>query len=273
MILITGASGNVGRELVKELTNSSTPFKIASHRKNSEAVYFDFEDATSFLPALTGIKKIFLLRPPHIADAKKYFLPLIHAAKEAGVEHIVFLSLLGVEKNPIVPHHKIEKLIKESGIAYTFLRPSFFMQNLISQHGEELRNDKMIFVPAGKGKTSFIDVRDIGAVAAKVLTEDGHTNKGYSLTGSEALDYYEVADIISNELGETITYVNPSIPKFKQKMLAKGIQSEFVTVMIGIYFTAKIGLAKKVTPDLQVLLGRKPTTFKEFAHDYKRQLS
>lgn len=132
-----------------------------------------------------------------------------------------------MEKNPIVPHHKIEKIIKESGIPYTFLRPSFFMQNLISQHGEELRKEKIIFVPAGKGKPSFIDVRDIATVAAKILTEDGHENKGYSLTGCEALDYYEVADIISKELGETITYVNPSIPKFKRKMLAKGIQSEF----------------------------------------------
>lgn len=184
----------------------------------------------------------------------------------------MFLSLLGVEKNPIVPHHKIEKIIKKSGIPYTFLRPSFFMQNLISQHGEELRKEKEIYVPAGKGKTSFIDVRDIGTVTARILTENGHENKGYSLTGTEALDYYEVAEILSEELGETIKYVNPSVLQFRDKMLTKGIQKELVTVMIGIYFTAKIGLAKKITPDLQILLGKRPITFKEFAHDYKYEL-
>lgn len=139
----------------------------------------------------------------------------------------MFLSLLGVEKNPIVPHHKIEKIIKKSGIPYTFLRPSFFMQNLISQHGEELRKEKEIYVPAGKGKTSFIDVRDIGTVTARILTENGHENKGYSLTGTEALDYYEVAEILSEELGETIKYVNPSVLQFRDKMLTKGIQKEF----------------------------------------------
>lgn len=273
MILITGATGNVGREVVNALKKMEVSFKTTSHRKDNHCIYLDFENVNSFRPALTGIKKLFLIRPPHIADAKKYFQPLIDAAKETGVEHIVFLSLLGVEKNPIVPHHKIEKIIKKSGISYTFLRPSFFMQNLIHQHGAELREEKEIYIPAGKGKTSFIDVRDIGTVAAKILTEEGHENKGYSLTGNEALDYYEVADIISNELGEKIKYVNPSIKQFRNKMLAKGIESEFVTVMIGIYFTAKIGLAKKITPDLQILLGKKPITMNEFVHDYRHELA
>lgn len=197
---------------------------------------------------------------------------MLDIAKGVGVEHVVFLSLLGVEKNPIVPHFKIEKLIRNSGIPYTFLRPSFFMQNLLTQHGEELRNDKEIFVPAGKGRTSFIDVRDIGVVGAKVLIEDGHENKGYSLTGPEALNYFEVAKILSEELGEEIIYSNPTVREFRKKMLAKGIQNEFVTVMIGIYFTAKIGLAKKVTSDLEMLLRRKAMTMKDFAHDFRNQL-
>ncbi|WP_410768897.1 SDR family oxidoreductase [Fontibacillus sp. BL9] len=271
MILITGASGIVGREVVKELEFKGISYKIASRQKGGEHIYFDFRDPLSFRPALHGVKKLFLLRPPELADARKYFLPVIKAAKEEGVEHIVFLSLLGAEKNPVVPHSKIEKFIKKSGIPYTFLRPSFFMQNLFSQHGEELRDEKVIFVPAGKGKTSFIDVRDIGAVAAKILIEQGHEYKAYSLTGSQALDYYEVADILSKETGEPIRYINPSMSQFRDKMQAKGIPKVFITVMIGIYFTAKIGLAKKVTPELEQLLGRKPITVKEFAHDYRME--
>ncbi|TQR46403.1 SDR family oxidoreductase [Paenibacillus popilliae] len=272
MILITGATGNVGREVVRNLSNKHVEFQVASHRKNQTGVYLNFEDPSSIQPALTGVTKLFLLRPPHLADAKKYFQPVIDAAKIANVQHIVFLSLLGVEKNPIVPHAKIERIIIESGIPYTFLRPSFFMQNLISQHGEELRKEKIIEVPAGKGKTSFIDVRDIGEVAAKVLTEQGHECKAYSLTGSEALTYYEVADILSKETKQKIIYTNPSILKFRKRMIQKGLKSGYIMVMIGIYTTAKLGLAKRITPELQSLLGRCPITMEEFAHDYKNQI-
>ncbi|ASL62600.1 SDR family oxidoreductase [Bacillus cereus] len=272
MILVTGATGNVGKEIVKALIQRNTKFQVATHRKESKGVYFDFENPSSIKPALRGITKLFLLRPPHLADAKKYFQPVIDAAKEIGIKHIVFLSLLGVEKNPIVPHAKIEKIIKDSGIPYTFLRPSFFMQNLLSQHGDELRNEKIIEVPAGKGKTSFIDVRDIGEVAAKVLIEDGHEFKAYALTGSEALTYFEVAKIISKETKENIIYTNPSIFKFRKRMIQKGLKNDFIMVMIGIYTTARLGLAKKITLDLEQLLERKPNTLKQFVHDYKQQL-
>ncbi|MCR6466153.1 SDR family oxidoreductase [Bacillus paranthracis] len=272
MILVTGATGHVGKEVVKTLMQKNVDFQMATRRKESKGVYFDFETPSSIKPALSGITKLFLLRPPHLADAKKYFQPVIDAAKELGINHVVFLSLLGVEKNPIVPHSKIEKIIKDSGIPYTFLRPSFFMQNLLSQHGDELRNEKIIEVPAGNGKTSFIDVRDIGEVVAKVLIEDGHKFKAYDLTGSEALTYYEVAETISKETKENIIYTNPSILKFRKRMMQKGLKNDFIMVMIGIYTTARLGLAKKGTLDLEQLLERKPTTLKQFVHDYKDQI-
>ncbi|MEK4736884.1 MULTISPECIES: SDR family oxidoreductase [Bacillus] len=269
MILVTGATGNVGGEVVKGLIQRKAIFKVATRRREAEGVYFDFENRSSVKTALKGVTKLFLIRPPHLADAKKYFQPVIDAAKEIGVKQIVFLSLLGVEKNPIVPHAKIESIIKDSGIPYTFLRPSFFMQNLLSQHGDELRNEKIIEVPAGKGKTSFIDVRDIGEVAAKILTEEGHEFKAYALTGNEALTYYEVAAIISKTINKHIIYTNPSIFKFRKRMLQKGLNKEFIWVMIGIYTTAKLGLAKKVTSDLSNLLDRNPITMEKFVYDYK----
>ncbi|PFE11795.1 SDR family oxidoreductase [Bacillus cereus] len=272
MILVTGATGHVGKEVVKALMQKNIDFQVATRRKESKGVYFDFEDPSSIKPALRGITKLFLLRPPHLADAKKYFQPVIDAAEEVGIKHIVFLSLLGVKKNPIVPHAKIEKIIKDSGIPYTFLRPSFFMQTLLSQHGDELRNEKIIEVPAGNGKISFIDVRDIGEVAAKVLMEDGHEFKAYALTGSEALTYYEVAEIILKETNEHIIYTNPSIFTFRKRMIQKGLKNNFIMVMIGIYTTARLDLAKNITLDLEQLLERKPITLKQFAHDYREQL-
>lgn len=266
MILVTGANGNVGREVVKELQRLHCEFKLSTHRKNTDHIYLDFEDPSSIRPALQGIKKLFLIRPPHLAD-KKYFEPVIEAAKEVGIEQIVFLSLLGAEKNKIVPHAKIEDLIIQSRIPYTFLRPSFFMQNLLTQHGDELLNEQIIFVPAGQGKTSFIDVRDIGVVAAKALTESGHRFKAYSLTGKEALSYYDVARLLTKHLQKEIRYTNPSILAFWRKMRKKGLKRDFIIVMIGIYTTAKLGLAKTVTNELKELLGREPITMKEFIKD------
>ncbi|KQL32683.1 NmrA family transcriptional regulator [Bacillus sp. FJAT-25509] len=267
MILVTGAKGTVGKEVVRELVKLHANFKISTSKKNTSDVYLNFEDPKSIRPAFQGITKLFLIRPPHLAD-KKYFEPVIEIAKEVGIEQIVFLSLLGADKNKVVPHSKIEELIINSGIPYTFLRPSFFMQNLLNQHEEELIKENIIFVPAGKGKTSFIDTRDIGVVAAKALTENGHRFKAYSLTGNEAISYFEVAEILSKHLQKDITYTNPSILTFWRKMRKKGLARDFIIVMIGIYTTAKLGLAKKITTDLEDLLGRESTRFEQFVIDY-----
>ncbi len=274
-ILITGASGNVGNEVAKHLMEKNIPFLVTTY-KQQEAdegkVYFDFEQQQTFLPAFEDVEKLFLIRPPQISDAKKYFLPLIQVAKQQGVKQIVFLSVLGVENIKFVPHAKIEQYIRDAQIPYTFLRPSFFVQNIVNQHGDELRKDNTLYVPAGNGKTSFIDVRDIGEVGAKCLTEDGHQNKAYTLTGSEALTCYDVARIFSEEVGRTIIYTHPSLWQFRKHMLAKGIPSAYVTAMSIIYLTTILGLAKKITPELAILLGHPPRTVREYAHDHREQL-
>lgn len=203
MILVTGATGNVGSEVVKCLAEKRAQFKVLTRKE------FDFEKPETFSPAVQGVEKLFLVRPPSIADVDRCFKPLIETAKVSGVKHIVFLSLLGAEKNRIVPHRKIEDIILGSGISSTFLRASFFMQNLSTTHAPDIREKDEIMVPAGNGKTSFIDVRDIAAVAAKALTDSGYENEAYSLTGDEALTYSDVAEILSRVLGRKIVYRKP----------------------------------------------------------------
>jgi uncharacterized protein YbjT (DUF2867 family) len=179
------------------------------------------------------------------------------------------LSVLGAEKNPVIPHYGIEKIIVKSNIPYTFLRPSYFMQNLSTTHLDDIRLHDQIFVPAGKGKTSFIHIRDIAEIAALALTQPGHLGKAYELTGNEALDYYQVANLFTQLLGRQITYTRPTIFKFYREMNKRGIPGQFTLVMIALYTVASLGMAAKVTTAVEALLGRKPITFSQFIEDNK----
>lgn len=269
-ICVTGASGNVGKYLVDALLKDQTPFIIASRRPlNSgheliENRILDLTDVSTYDQALKDVSSLFLVRPPQITDVEGVFKPFIEACQKNGVEHIVFLSLLGVEKNPFPPHHKIEKLIEGSQIAYTFLRPSFFMQNLIEPHKYEIIRDDEIYIPSGKAKISFIDTKDIGEVACKALIDHKHRNKKYTLTGSEAIDYKQVAEIMTEVLNRPITYKSPNLFKFRSSMLKRGEDKTFVNVMMVLYITTRLGMANHVTYDLQMILNRKARSIKQF---------
>jgi uncharacterized protein YbjT (DUF2867 family) len=277
-VLVTGATGNVGSEVVRGLRDLGRPVRAAvRHPEKSdrdpaglvEYVPFDFARPETHGPALRGVEKMFLVRPPQISNTRKYVNPFLEAARAAGVRHVVLISLLGAEKNPMVPHRRIEDYLRSSGVPFTFLRPNFFMQNLSTVHREDTRERGEVFVPAGRDSTSFIDVRDIAAVAVKTLTEPGHEGRVYPLTGAEAPDYYAVAGAFTEVLGKRVVYPNPAIPRFVRRMLGRGMSPGFVLVMTAIYTTARLGLAGTVTPDSARLLGRAPITMREFLRDYR----
>ena len=276
-ILITGATGNVGFETILAL-NAAGVMPLAAVRDPAKAraklegkallTRLDFTDPGSYTGALNGVKQILLVRPPEIAQVDKYFRPFLEEARAAGVQQVVFLSLLGAESNPVVPHHKIEKVLLELGIPYVFLRASFFMQNLSTTHLEDIRDHDDVFVPAGDGKTSFIDVRDIGAVASLALLEQ-HQNAAYDLTGDEALTYGDAARILSEELGRPIGYSHPGILKFALEERARGVSWPFIAVMVGIYSVVALGRAGRVTLTTRELLKRPAITLEQFVHDYR----
>lgn len=275
-ILVIGATGNVGRPiwdgiLRLGITATAAVRTLYSGRRdlgeNAKLREFDFLNAKTFSNAFLEIETLFLIRPPQLSHVKRDLAPALFAAKSAGVKHIVFLSLLGAEANSFVPHRKVEILIDQLGFTRTFLRPSFFMQNLSTTHLVEIRDRDEIFVPAGKGKTSFIDVRDIAEVGIKALTEPGHEGKAYELTGSEALSYAEVAKILSAELGRTIRYKNPSALRFLIRKRCEGLPWAFALVMTVLYTVCRLGLAGTVTNVLPKLLGRQPISLKQFAKD------
>lgn len=277
-ILITGATGNVGSQIVSRLNEQGhvvraaiiSENEIAKLPPNIDYCLFDFTDPTTYKVAFENVEKMFLMRPPHISNIQRDMKPAMRAATEHGVKHMVFLSLLGAEKNKVVPHAKVEKLFLdgEIDVAYTLLRCGFFMQNLSTTHLADIRDHDDIFIPAGKGKTAFIDVRDIAAVAALTLTQPGHENQAYPLTGSEAFDYYEVATLMTEIVGRPIRYSSPSPPRFAWRKWREGLPLPFVGVMSAIYLTTRMGKAKGITPDTAELLGRSPKSLRQFVEDF-----
>lgn len=277
-ILVIGALGNVGAEVVREVVARGGSVRAAdidvSKLKERfgdavEAVRFDFNDPATYEATFKGVKKMFYMRPPHLTNIQRDMVPSMDAAKAAGVTNAVFLSLIGIENAKYLPHYKVEQYLQTIGMQTTFLRCSFFMQNLNTTHRKEIKERSEIFVPVGSAKTSFIDVRDIGAVAAVALTEDGHAGKNYDLTGLEGLDYWEAARIMSEVLGRTITYRNPNPLYFLIETVRRGTPLPFAVVMTGLYLSTQFGMAEPVTDAVKRLTGRKPIMFRQYVQDYR----
>jgi len=277
-ILITGATGNVGGELIEICSRENVEaVAAASDLAKSAGRFafgiepreFDFTRPKTYAGAMQGVSKVFLMRPPAISNVRRYIFPFLEYCRRERVEQIVFLSLLGAEKLSFTPHRRIELEILRLDIPYTFLCPSFFMQNLATTHRDEIKNDGEIYVPAGKGKTSFVDVRDVAFSAFLSLSGAQHLNKSYELTGSETLSYFEVAEILSDVLKKPIAYRNPSLLSFIWRSWRKHEKFSFVLVMAVIYTTARFGQAGLITEGLTKILGRKSISFRQFAEDYK----
>ncbi|MFP4378633.1 MAG: NmrA family NAD(P)-binding protein [Spirochaetales bacterium] len=288
-ILVTGATGNVGSEVCKNLQESGRPIygaviapevnedgtpteRTASRLYGSEPRGFDFTNESTWASALEGVQKVFLMRPPHISKIKRDMYPFMQFMKERGIEHVVFLSVQGVENNKMIPHYKVEESILELGIPYTFIRPSFFMQNMSTTHLSEIRDESRIFVPAGDGVTNFIDVRDIGEAVARALLGDEHKNRAYTVTGEVSYSYYEVAERLSEILGRTITYEPARAIPFLRYQKKQGRKLGHALVMYVLYSVTRLGKAGVATEAFGELTGRKPRSLDEFIRDHKAAL-
>jgi uncharacterized protein YbjT (DUF2867 family) len=285
-VLITGATGNVGMALIQALIKiphtlqivagvrdiSTDKAKLADYK--IDLVTFDFMDISTYKPALEACDMLFLLRPPQISDTEKYFKPLIEIAKKTGIKHIVFISVQGVEKSSIIPHNKIEKLIVESKINYTFLRPAYFMQNFLGSLHSDLVTKKTIFLPAGNAKFTLIDVRDVGEVAATILINPiKYTNKFYELTANKVLNFTEMAEQLSKGLGIPISYQSPNLFHFYWQKRKEKTPFAFILVLIMLHYLPRFQKAPQNTNGVKNILGKKPITFRQFIEDNKLSLT
>ncbi len=278
MLVVTGPSGNVGAELVQMLarSDSARPWRVASRHPvqagGAYAVHFDFFDRTTWAAALDGVQSLFLLFPlPGNKAARAALVPFVQAAQQAGCRHVVYVSVLGADRARFIPHHTVEKALRESGMTWTVLRCGFFMQNLhraISTHGIDITEHHELFIPAGRGATAFLDARDAAAVAAAVLDDpDRHRNVVHHLSGPRRWLMTEVADELGAVLGYRVRYTDPNLIAFARRLRGRGVGWDTVGFMAAVYTLTRFGANQQITTDVQSLLGRPPGTLEQFLRD------
>jgi uncharacterized protein YbjT (DUF2867 family) len=272
MILVTGASGTVGSEVVKALSRRGARLR-AGYRsrpqnvpKGVESVALDYDRPDTVRPALKDVDTLFLLSSTVDVEGK-----VVEEAKQAGVRRIVKLSAFAADKEEHTFakwHRAIEKRIEASALQWTFLRPAGFMQNVVNYMGETIRKQSAIYSSAGDGAVGAIDTRDIGAVAARVLTEGGHEWQAYELTGPQALNYGQIAEILTGVLGRPIRYVPISSEQYKQAAMAAGTPEAYADALVDLDRYYASGKAAVVTPTVRKLKGADPIPFEQFAREH-----
>ena len=285
-ILVTGASGTVGSEVVKQLSSVTSAFdiKAAVHSAQNvkkvkdgdkvEVVLIDYNKPETLKKALSQVDKLFLLTPD-VPNAHELASNLVIEAKKAGIRHIVKQSVMGADLEADVGtfrlHRQAEKIIEQSEIPFTFLRPNEFMQNFVNFHSHFIKNNNAFYLPLEDAKVSLVDVRDIAAVAVKSLTEDRsdkHNNKTYLITGPEALSYYQAAEILSSATDKKISYVNISEEEARGAMKEMGMSDWLINTISELHDYFRKGNASQVSSAVEEVTGKKPISFSQFAKDY-----
>lgn len=279
MILVTGASGNVGREVLKQVAQTGTKVRAAFQSSSKQAapagvetVTVDYNQPETLRAALNGVDRVFLVGPP-TPELPKLERNAADAIANSGVRHLVKLSAMGGRQATFTGQHaESEDYILSTGIPYTFLRPNGFMQNIINYNGQTINSQNAFYGTEADGKVSQIDIRDVAAVAAKVLTEDGHVNKIYTLTGPESLTNAQVAQILTRALGREVRYINLTPDQLRPALLTAGVPEWNADALLDLQRLYREGKASDVTEDVERILGRKPANFTQFMEDHRSDL-
>lgn len=279
-ILVTGATGRTGSELIKALQSAGAdiramdrdPEKIAAlSEQGIESVVGDLEKPETIEQAMEGIDKAFLLsiEDPRLGELHGNFAK---AAQQAGVKHLVRMSILVamMPDSPLVIgkwHREADQAVMESGVPYTILQPAYFMQNIL-RSADMIKAKDVLPGGMGDGKVGVIDLRDIAATAAAVLTNEGHEGKTYVLTGPEALSMADMAVKLSAVLGREITYMNMQPEEAKAGMTKMGMPDEIADAWVAVGQMISMGKADMVTDAVKEVTGQVPRSFDQFAQDF-----
>lgn len=277
MILITGATGNTGSEILKRLCSAGIPIRAmqrpgraSSALPGVEIAEADFDDPNSIRRALDGVDRAYLVTNS-TERAERQQLGFVEAASAAGVRHIVYLSQFHAATNSPVRflhyHAVVENAIASSGIAFTHLRPNLYMQALLG-FSPTITSQGRFFAPAGDARVSLVDVRDIADVAVAALTEDIHQGKTYDVTGPQAISHSEIASQLSDALGKRITFVDIPESAMRETLVSIGFPPWQADGLVEDYAHYRRGEAAGVSVAVQQVTGHPPRSFEVFAHDY-----
>ena len=280
MIFLTGATGTVGSSLLARLAEQGVSTRALAHspagrevieRSGVEAVDGDFDRPDTLEPAMAGCDHLFLLSPPH-PDQPTREKAAIDAAKRAGVSHVVALSVMGADPASPVAfgrwHADIDEHLVGSGLGYTILRPAAFMQvHLLPV--DTIRSEGRWYGMTGDGAAGYIDVDDVVAVAAEMLTGPGRAAATYELTGPAAISMPEAAAALSEVIGRSVDYVDVPSDQFRANLAGAGLPDWVADALVALYHVVRAGHAATVTNAVQELLGRSARSYRQFAEAHK----
>jgi len=277
-VLVTGATGTTGSAVLERLLARGVGARVMVRRETDVARFAalgadvavaDFDDASACAAALAGVGRVYLVTPSseHAETQQSRFAEL---AAEAGVERLVTLSHLGADESSPVRflqwHAAVERHIRELGVGYTFLRPNLFFQGVLAFAGT-IASEGRFFAPIGDALVSAVDVRDIAAVAAAALTESGHDEKPYTITGPAAVTHDEIADALSIATGRSITFVDVAPDAFRDSL--DGVLPPWqLDGLVEDYAHYAAGEAAVVLPTVAEITGQEPRDIASFARDY-----
>jgi uncharacterized protein YbjT (DUF2867 family) len=278
MICVTGASGTLSSEVIRQLKRQQSPFRAAyfsrsavetARARGTEAVTIDYNHPSTLHAAFQGCDVLFLLGP-NAVNQTELELNAVDAAKAAGVRHIVKQSVMGAAEEAYSlakVHRPVEQAIERSGMAWTFLRPNSFMQNAVTFMAPTIRAEGAFYSASGQARISHIDVRDIAAVAVAALTTADHNGHVYTLTGPEALTYDQMADHLSKALGRAIRHVSLPPADLRAAMLAEGMPESIADRMLDLERYFREDRASTITGDVRRAIGRDPKRFTDYLRD------
>lgn len=276
-ILIIGATGSVGLEIAKRLSESNKNVKIAVRDParakrvklgNTDLVKFDYYDESSFNSAIKDIKKLVLVSPPSHLNLLDQVKKVINIAVDNGVELIVNISALSAETEQEKPMKEIEDYIKSSNINYVILRPNCYMQNFKDLFKNLIIEEGQLTIPAGNNKVCFVDIRDVADCAIEALKNGNLVNNTYTLTGEQSINMHVVAYLFSEKLNKEVEYNDISEHEFESMLKYAGWPASSIEGTLQLCNHVKSGVTNVKSNDIKTILGRNPIKFEQFISDY-----
>lgn len=274
-ILVLGAGGNVGRPLVKALLAQGEKVRAATRSgaavEGAEGVAFDYANPAALAAALDGVDRAYVVLPAGHVEALALLLPVVELLAARRIK-IVFQSAIGVNADDSIPYRQVELAIERSGVPFVILRPNWFADNFHTYWKAGVDHG-VIAVPAGQGRSSFIDARDIAASAAAALTRSDFDGQALDLTGPEALGYAEAAQLLSEVIGKPVRYEAVDDASFIAQLSGAGVPRDYAAFLAGIFHPVREGWTAAVTDAVQRLTGQAPRSLRRYAEDHRQALA